>query len=371
MSIVYNAEKNVLQAARERISFIFDNFDRIIVSISGGKDSTVLAHLALTEAYKRGRTIGLFYLDEEVVYQSTIEQVAYIMDLFPENTMRYWFQIEFNLTNSTSQTEGQFHAWDPAKRPLWMHKRHRENISKRTWSHNTVIADKKKGFGFYDVIHNFNLTFSKTAFLVGLRAYESLHRYSAVTSHPGFQQAAWSTAQARENVSFYPIYDWMTADIWKYIGENNLKYHKYYDFAFKKGILPNQMRVSSLTHEKAFKSIQELPEFEFATYEKLVKRIAGISFAQETARDKKMFRVLELPKNYNTWKEYRDSLLASYPVPEHKAVFEKRFSKHLQNEYVFKQECKQLVLGDVENNFPVKNIEDPVIERINYWREIL
>ena len=55
--ITYHPEKNVLEAVRERISYIFDEFERIIVSISGGKDSTVLAHLALVEAHKRGRKI--------------------------------------------------------------------------------------------------------------------------------------------------------------------------------------------------------------------------------------------------------------------------------------------------------------------------
>ena len=37
--ITYHPETNVLEAARQRISYIFDNFERIIVSISGGKDS--------------------------------------------------------------------------------------------------------------------------------------------------------------------------------------------------------------------------------------------------------------------------------------------------------------------------------------------
>ena len=179
--ITYHPEINVLEAARQRISYIFDNFERIIVSISGGKDSTVLAHLALVEAHKRGRKIGLFYLDEEVVYQATIEQVEYLMSLYPENTMRYWFQIEFNLTNSVSLTDGQVHCWDPAKKPLWMHKRSKNNILAAPWSHKTVIADKNKGFGYYDVITNFEMSTPPPAHLVGLRAAESLNRYRAVT----------------------------------------------------------------------------------------------------------------------------------------------------------------------------------------------
>ena len=43
----YAAKKSVLEAARERMAFVFDSFEQIIVSVSGGKDSTVMAHLAL------------------------------------------------------------------------------------------------------------------------------------------------------------------------------------------------------------------------------------------------------------------------------------------------------------------------------------
>ena len=49
----------------------------------------------------------------------------------------------------------------------------------------------------------------------------------------------------------------------------------------------------------------------------------------------------------------------------------KRFSKHLENEYVARQQCKQLILGDYENNFPIKNTEDPIQEKIKYWRKVL
>lgn len=42
--------KDVLTSARERISLMFDKFENICCSLSGGKDSTVLLHLALEEA---------------------------------------------------------------------------------------------------------------------------------------------------------------------------------------------------------------------------------------------------------------------------------------------------------------------------------
>lgn len=371
MSFKQYTDKTVLEAAKERISYIFDNFERIICSVSGGKDSTVLAYLTLQETVRRNRKVGLFFLDEEVVYKSTVDQVEYLMTLYPDNTIRYWLQIPFFLTNAVSYSEGQVKCWEQSKKKDWMHPRKKENILTKTWSHETKIRDKNKGFGFYDVLYNFELSFENTAFLVGLRADESLNRYRAMVKSTGYKDIYWSTKRAGSNYSFYPLYDWGFHDVWKFIGENNLQYHKFYDFAFLKGMHVNEIRVSSLTHEKAFKSIQTLPEFEPDTYEKLLKRIKGISFAQETAKNKKMFKVQELPNNYKSWREYRDFLLLTYPDHEKKDIFVKRFSKHLDNEYVARQQCRQLILNDYENNFPVANTEDPITEKINYWRSIL
>ena len=39
-------EKNVLDATFERLEFIFDHFDNIYFSVSGGKDSSVMVQLA-------------------------------------------------------------------------------------------------------------------------------------------------------------------------------------------------------------------------------------------------------------------------------------------------------------------------------------
>ena len=37
--------KTVFDAAKERISWLFDNFENVIVGVSGGKDSTVVLNL--------------------------------------------------------------------------------------------------------------------------------------------------------------------------------------------------------------------------------------------------------------------------------------------------------------------------------------
>ena len=48
-------EQNVYEAAIERINWIFDEFENVIVNISGGKDSTAVYHIALQIAEERKR----------------------------------------------------------------------------------------------------------------------------------------------------------------------------------------------------------------------------------------------------------------------------------------------------------------------------
>jgi predicted phosphoadenosine phosphosulfate sulfurtransferase len=365
-------DKNVIQAAKERISYIFDEFENIIVSVSGGKDSTTLAHLALTEAHRRQRKIGVFFLDEEVVYDSTVKQVDYLMSLYPENTTRLWLQVEFKLTNATSLTEGQLICWEAGKHKIWMRPKRSDSIQHKPWdAAKEAIRDKNKGFGFYDVINNFQHSRPNTAFLVGLRATESMNRWRAVAKNPGYKDVYWCTRMPNNCASFYPLYDWNFHDIWKYIYDQKLQYSKIYDYMYKKGMGLQEIRVSSLIHEKSFKALVELPEFEPDTYNRLLKRVQGIQIGNLYGKDSKMLRVRKLPKNFKSWIAYRDFLLQTYPDPEKKPIFERRFARHLNNNHVAKQECRQLVLNDYENNLPVKSEPDPREEIKKKWMELL
>jgi len=67
---------SVYQAAQERIAWTFDTFDKIYLSFSGGKDSTVMLHLVMAEAEKRGRKVGLLFIDWECQLTLTVDFVA-------------------------------------------------------------------------------------------------------------------------------------------------------------------------------------------------------------------------------------------------------------------------------------------------------
>lgn len=367
--------ETVLDAARRRIAFVFDQYENIIVSVSGGKDSTALAHLVLEEAQRRGRRVGLFLLDEEVLYQSSVDQVEYLMNLFPECSKRMWLQIPFYLTNATSVVQGQLRCWEPGEHELWMRPKGPLNMKAKPWDEkNEVFTSGYSWLDFYGVIENFERCFRNTAFLVGLRAAgESPNRWRAVVKNPveiGGRRVYWGTRKG-ENVALYPIYDWNFHDVWRYIHDAGLRYSKIYDYQFRKGYPISEMRVSSLIHERSFKSICDLPEFEPKTYERLRKRIKGVALAQETGRAAKLFRASKLPKNFTSWRTYRDFLLSTHADAARVEIFRTRFARQLDNEYVARQQVRQLLLNDYENNLPVDNKPDPREELIRYYDEVL
>lgn len=364
--------KDVLTAARERIAYIFDRYENVIVSISGGKDSTVTAHLALSEARRRGRRVGLFFLDEEVVYESTVEQIRYLMSVYPENTIKLWLQIEFALTNATSTEEGQLICWEAGKHKIWMRPKEPDSIQHKPWDRGKeTVRDKNKGFGFYDALENFENSRRDTAFLCGIRAIESMNRWRACARNICAANVHWGTDRKNGNVTLYPIYDWNFTDVWRYISENKIRYSKIYDYQYQIGLGLNEIRVSSLIHEKSFKALVELPRFEPKTYDRLCKRLKGIRWGNEYGKNAKVMRCRKLPDNFETWIQYRDFLLQTYQDESKKPIFEKRFSRQLNNNFVARQQCRQLVLNDYENNLPIDNQEDPLLKRVEYWRNVL
>lgn len=58
--------KTVLEAAKERIRRLFDEFENVVVSYSGGKDSTIVLELTLEIAREKGRLPQkVMFLDQE------------------------------------------------------------------------------------------------------------------------------------------------------------------------------------------------------------------------------------------------------------------------------------------------------------------
>jgi predicted phosphoadenosine phosphosulfate sulfurtransferase len=356
---IYNPNKNVLEAARERVSLIFDNFKDINVSISSGKDSTCTYYLFLQEAIKRNRKITAFFQDQEAEYQSSIDLIKIMMK--HPNVIPAWYQVPIYLTNATSYSENFLYAWGEGEE--WI--REKDPIA----IHSIEGEYPKRFYEFFGWYENQN---PEAAYIVGLRAEEGVIRYRAVTKYKGWGGLRWSTISNGIN-KFYPIYDFSVTDVFKFIYDFDIPYNKIYDLMYMDNYsIYSQMRVSNLIHEKSYKCLVDLPRFEPETYDKLCKRIGGIATASRYASEKLIFSNKKLPSHYKTWEEFRDFLLSSIPNPEHRETFIKRFDKQEKSEKMFQNQVGQLLINDFENSrsFSTKKSEHVQKER-ERWMEIL
>lgn len=350
---------DVLEAARERMRLIFDEFEEVQVSVSSGKDSTVLLHLALQEAALRDRQVEVFFLDQEAEYDATVELIRHQMRL--PNTIPLWYQVPIYMTNSTSYSDFFLYAWGEGEE--WMREKEPDSIHE--------MDDPNYPRRFYEFFPYLEKQNTNKAYLVGLRAEEGIIRYRAVTKNPGYKDLFWST-ETNGAYKFYPIFDWGWNDVWKFIYDYDLKYNKMYDNMFWANYSMYGMRVSNLIHEKSYKCLVDLPRFEPDTYDRLSKRIGGISTAARYATEKLIFSNKTLPSHYDSWLQFRDFLLENLPDPKHKEIFKERFKNQPENETIYQKQVGQLLINDWENSKPIDTKAEKRKEEVrNKWSKIL
>lgn len=351
--------QSVLEAAEERMRLIFDRFGEVVVSVSGGKDSTVALELARREGVRRGRTVHAFFLDQEAEYRATVEQVRHM--LHQPGVQGHWYQVPLRMTNATSYEQEFLHAWAPGE--PWMREQEPDAI--------TGVAAPDRFYGFFPWLEKH--WGRDTCFIIGLRAEESLNRFRAVTRHPAVDGLMWSSPGDCGAIRMFPLYDWTFEDVWTYIGNEGLIYNHIYDLMWAKGRKIPELRVSNLIHEMAFRSLEDLQEFEPDTYEALLRRLKGVTTAARYAGERTVFRASKLPDGFASWRAYRDFLLETYPgSPERRQAFIDRFARQKQTESVFRQQAGQLMINDWENNVPVQqSAVDKKAATLAKWKEIL
>lgn len=356
MAAVEYKDTDVLTASRARMAQIFDAFERVVVSVSGGKDSTVIRALALQEAARRGRRVELFFLDQEAEYQSTIDVIAAWMR--DPRVDPLWFQVPIRMTNATSHVEGFLRAWEPGA--TWMREKDPVAI------HAILAPYPDRFYEFFEWYEERAAV--PTAFVVGLRSRESFNRFRAVTKNPGYRDWMWSTKTKSPNAfRVYPIFDWTAGDVWKLIADEGLVYNRHYDRMFAKhGANIATMRVSNLIHEQAFRCLADLQEFEPGTYDRLVARLGGVHCAALYAREAHILAADARPAAFPTWRAYRDYLLDTTPGDAAIARFRKRFAGQSGDEETARQQVRQILTNDWENNVPITNTRKDKL-RARWW----
>ena len=75
---------NILEAARERITWTLNTLPRVCVSFSGGKDSGLMLHLTAELARQMGKKICVLFIDWEAQFSCTINYVQSLREFYTD-----------------------------------------------------------------------------------------------------------------------------------------------------------------------------------------------------------------------------------------------------------------------------------------------
>ena len=304
---------NVYQAATERISWVFDTFPHVYISFSGGKDSTVMLHMVMDEAIKRGRRVGVLFMDLEAQYKLTIDHIEDMFSLYADHIIPYWIALPIALRNAVSMYQPKWTAWGDAVD--WVRQ-----------PPQIAIKDRKHfPFFRYDMeFEEFVPAFGKwygqnnlCACFVGIRADESLNRYRTVASGKKsmFEDKKFTTWCGDGLYNIYPVYDWKTEDIWRYCGKFGKPYNRLYDYMYKAGLTINQMRICQPYGDDQRKGLWLFHIIEPETWSKVVARVNGANggalYAQESGNILGRIKIAKPPGH--TWESFAHLLLESMP----------------------------------------------------------
>ena len=311
---IYNNQKDVLTATRERIAWTFDEFEKVYVSFSGGKDSTVMLHMVMDEAIRRNRIVAVLIIDLEAQYAATVDSIQECVDLYRDHIDLHWVCLPINLRNAVTAFEPQWTCWDPDIPEKWV-----RNIPLDATTHYDWFVDRME---FEEFMVEWGARYGdgkRTAGMVGIRADESLHRLGTIVRwerKPMWKGRRFTTGQGRNLYNVYPIYDWRTEDIWRYHARfPELPHNTIYDLMHRAGVPLSKQRLCQPYGDDQRQGLWLFHLLEPETWTLIVARVNGANtgalYVRETGNIAGYGKVT-LPAGH-TWKSYTNLLLASLP----------------------------------------------------------
>ena len=281
-----NLNISVLDAALNRLQEVYEQGHTVVVSQSGGKDSTVCMELAIMAADAAGKLpINVIHRDEEILFPNTYEYLERVAQR-PEVNFHHVYagQPVINVFNRKVPYWWIFDdQLDPSEwvrqPPDYAYKIDDLNIQALVTKERFPVEENK------DLLA-----------CIGLRVQESPNRRMGLFSSKGH-----ITKPNEKGVKYIrPIYDWTDGDIWKAIGDFKWDYNHAYDVMVKHGRSKNKLRIAPLTMTTAGIPDLQLAQKAFPRwFDAVCHRLEGTRTAAQFGK----IAVQPIRKSGESWEE--------------------------------------------------------------------
>lgn len=304
---------DIYTAAVGRMRQAYEQFDEVVVSCSGGKDSTAVVEVSRAAARQVGRLpVKVAFLDEEVLLPET---VAHVEELSADPELEVtWLYAAATYRNSCSNTEPDFVPWEPAKRSVWFRQPHPQGV----WPAGAERLPSSWGYQRFNhpAPTCINLLWPGAFMVSGLRVQESPARWMGLYSRGG-----WLNATTRMGT---PIYDWRLGDVWWAVREYGWRYNRAYDRFLRLGVRPKFIRVAPLFGSYACGELATIRQGWPELWPALRLRVAGVAASGNWSGELHEAR----PGPDGTWRQGLELVLAAL-APEDRKLWEKLVANKL------------------------------------------
>ena len=273
---------DVYTLALERTAEILSRFDQVLVLFSGGKDSAAALEVTLEVAhsdprFERHLPLRAVFQDEEAIPFETEE---YVRRTFSRpDVSGEWYCLPVKHRNACSRHHPWWWPWAPEDRDKWCRPLPPEAITElagfpinppearlTTVEMNGLLAPPDAG---------------NVAMVMGIRAQESLTRRRIVTSKKIDNYITrYGEDTSQGNLwKAYPIYDWVTEDVWTLPAERGFDYNRAYDRLEMAGVSHSIQRCSPAFGEEPLQKLHTYAACFPDVWEKMAERVPGVGAA--------------------------------------------------------------------------------------------
>lgn len=302
--------RTVIDEAKARLRRCYEEADVVVVSFSGGKDSTAVLGLAIEVATEMGRLpVEVLFCDEEILQP---ELIAYVRRVYkrPDINM-VWSCIPTKQRNAGSMKEPWWYTWHPDSRDLWVRELPPEAVTGEDRPEIPQTGLRTQMPYLYPV------GCGTVIEVLGRRSQESLTRHKMIAQRRGrdaFLSKPRNDAKWVRRAD--PIYDMKTVDVWTLIKNRRWDYCRVYDMFTALGMTAHSQRIAVPTGEEGGRNLDLYASCWPELFLKVQGRLPGLDVlrrygktAAYAIRSSEFLR----PEIHETWEEYVMRLIEIWP----------------------------------------------------------